>query len=154
MSGGLLLTLITFGLLAWSGIYISRNSRAFSANSLAGSGMRRLTLLYLPLMQVAFALCLLSLGVLARRAGGVSEKVFQSNAVIALMMLAILLVLATALAVAVQGFTLSERQKRRGDAEAAGRLASRGFFIVLVGAVSALITIFATLLLTSSAPGG
>ena len=146
-----LVWLLTFGFLGWAASVVFRSSRAFAASPLAGQKMRQVTGLYVPLLEIALLLSLLGLAFVVRSRGRPLESALSGGAPFVLMLLAVLLALATPVVVAVQGFTLSERQRSRGDLDAADRLRSRGMALVLLGAASVLITIFAALLIANPA---
>lgn len=152
MSTGSLLTwMVTFGLLGWAASFVYGTARGFAANPLAGPKMRQVTGLYVPLLQVLFLLSLLGIVLVSRLRGGAREAALSGGLAFVLMLLAVLLPLVTALVVAIQGFTLGERQRRQGDEEGASRLASRGFAILLIGAAGTLVTIFAAGVLANPA---
>jgi lysylphosphatidylglycerol synthetase-like protein (DUF2156 family) len=113
--------------------------------------MRRVADLYVPLLLGGFALTLAGLAVAARSRGGGPEAAISGGAPLALMTLLVVLAPLAGVVVAAQGFTLSERLKRRGDVEAATRLRTRGFFALLTGGLTLFIGIFAGLLLATSA---
>lgn len=144
--GAVLTWVITLGALTSAVRFILRNARVFAASPLAGPKMRQVTGLYVPLLAGVFGLSLAGIALAARGEG--AESALDGGAPLLLMLLSVALPVVMAVTVAVQGFTLSERFKRGGDAEAAGRLASRGFFVLLVGGASVLVTIFAAGLLT------
>ena len=148
-TGAFLTYLLTFGFLLWAALYTVRNSRTFAADALAGERMRRVTGVYVPLALLLCGLSLAGVWVSARLSGRTVETVLTAGAPLAMMVLAVMLAPVAAVAVAIQGFTLSERRKRRGDGDAATRLATRGFFVLLTGAAALLVAIFASLLLAS-----
>ena len=149
MSPSSLLTwLLTLGALAWALGHTLLRSRGFGAHALAGRGMRRVAALYVPLLEAVLVLSLLGVALLGRRGGGAA---LGGGGAQLLMGVAVLCSLTAAVTVAVQGFTLSERLKRRGDSEGASLLATRGFFALLVGGLGVLLTLFAALILSNPA---
>lgn len=154
MSPSSLLTwLLTFGALGAILAFIFRRSRAFAAHPLAGPRMRQITGLYLPLLEIALLLCLLGVAFFARTGSGASDAGLASGPAQAFLGLAVSFSMSTALLTAVQGFVLSERLKSRGEFEPASQVATRGFFVLLVGAAGVLVTMFAALILANPATG-
>lgn len=142
----MLTRLAAFGLLAAAALWVWRTSRGFSASPLADAPVRRVTRT-LPPLGLAMLLCFLALGLLADAPGARAERLLSGGAAPLLMLGLVLLPLGAAVAVAAQGFALGERSKRRGDADTAGRLAARAFLVVLVGGGTALLSLFAALVL-------
>lgn len=140
--------LLTFGALAAILGFIFRRSRSFAAHPLAGPRLRQITGLYLPLLQTALLLCLLGIFLFARPGDGALSAAPQ-----ALLGLAVGFSITIALLPAGQGFVLSERLKQRGEVDAAARLATRAFFVLLVGSAGVLVTMFAGLILANPATG-
>lgn len=152
MSLGVVLTwLLTFGALAWAAWFTVANARAFGAHPLAGERMSRVAGVYVPLLECGFVLSLVGVAVSSRLRADAPESALNGGLPFLLMLLAVVLPPVAATVVAVQGFTLSERHRSHGDEAAATRLASRGFSVLLVGAASILVTIFAAGLLTRPA---
>ncbi|MEJ7652288.1 MAG: hypothetical protein WKH64_02495 [Chloroflexia bacterium] len=110
--------------------------------------MRRVAAFWAPLLEGVLVLSLVGLWLTTRFGGAES---LSGGPPFVLMLVAVATPLAVALMVAVQGFTLSERQKGQGDEEAAARLATRSFFLVVVGAAGTVVTIFAAGLLANPA---
>ncbi len=141
----LLTWLVTFGLLAWVLAFIFRRSRRFAAHPLAGPRMRQITGLYLPLLEIVLLLCLLGVAYFSRAGSGglrnLPAQVFFGLAALCALVLGVL--------VAVQGFTLSERSRSRGELDAARSLRTSGFFVLVVGAAGVLVTMFAALILAN-----
>ncbi len=140
--------LLTFGALAAILGFVFRRSRSFASHPLAGPRMRQVTGLYLPLLETALLLCLLGIFLSARPADRALSAAPQ-----VLLGLAVGFSITIALLPAAQGFVLSERLKARGEMEAAGRLATRGFFLLLVGSAGVLVTMFAGLIVANPATG-
>lgn len=111
--------------------------------------MRRVAAFWAPLLEGVLVLSLVGLWLTTRFGGGAES--LAGGPPFVLMLVAVATPLAGALLVAVQGFTLSERQKGQGDEEAAARLATRSFFLVVVGAAGTVVTIFAAGLLANPA---
>lgn len=144
---------VTFSLLSAVLLFVFARSRGFAAHPLAGTGLRRVASLYLPALELTLVSCLLGIAVLAQPSQ-TAERAVSGGPVLALIVLAVLLSLTIAVTVSVQGFTLSERLKLRGDLDAAGRLATRAFLVLLAGGAGVLITMFAAFALTNPATGG
>lgn len=143
--------LATFGLLGATFAFVYSRSRSFAANPLAGPRMRRLTRLYVPLLQIAILLFLGGIALIARSRVG-TEPALATGPAQVLLGLVVACAVGIALTVGIQGFTLSERLKRRGEAKEAARFAARGFGALLAGLGGLLVAMFAALLLSN--PGG
>lgn len=148
--GAVLVGLLTFGFLVWVARYTLTASYGFASSPLAGPRMRRVSSLYLPALEGAFLLSLLAFAVVARVSGGGGQDRLSSWWAALLLILITLLALVPPVIAAVQGFTLSERQRRRGDEEDAGRLTTRGFFLLLAGSMNVLVAIFAAFALSNA----
>lgn len=143
--------LATFGLLGATLAFVVRRSRSFAASPLAGPRMRQLTRLCLPLLGTALLVSLAGIALIARVRSG-TESALATGPAQLLLGLVVTCALGIALMTGIQGFTLSERLKRRGEVEDAARFAARGFGALLAGLAGLLVAMFAALLLSN--PGG
>lgn len=133
---GALVWLVTAIVLGWALVGVHRRSRGFAASALVGVGFRRVTRVWAPALEAALLLSLLGVAVVGRLPGGdAAAEVFIG--------LAALAALALGVVVALQGFALGERLKRRGDDEGGRVIAARGFAALLLGCVGVLVTLFA-----------
>lgn len=148
--GAILVGLFAVGFLVWVARYTLEASHRFASSPLAGPRMRRVSGLYVPLLEASFLLSLLAVAVLSRTSETGGQGLLSSWWAALLFTLVTLLALVPPVIVAVQGFTLSERQRSRGDEESAGRLTTRGFFLLLAGSMNVLVAIFVAFALSNA----